>query len=339
MESSQGVVGRVVLSALFAGCTAGCAASHAAVPSAPLVTAITSVKKTPLVVAPDGFVLPPVKDPTGNYVGWLDLRYAETEGATPESQSLDLIGPVRVVGGEQPPVRKLPIIVFVHGGAWSTGDKRAWLESRAPRFADAGFLFASINYRLAPQCLHPAQIMDTAAALAWLHHHAAAFGGDPDALVVMGYSSGAYLAALVATDERWLDAQGQSLALLRGVVLLDGASYDLVARSGDFKGAERIIASAFGPDRAVWADASPTNHIGPGKSIPPFLAVHAGKHEESERETRELAEKLRAAGVRVDVVHAETQNHGTISRDLGGEGDATTTRVLEFVSEMTGRNH
>ncbi len=90
-----------------------------------------------------------------------------------------------------------PLIVFIHGGAWQSGDK-----SMAPNpsdFTRRGYALASINYRLIGQTSHPAQIEDCEAAINWLRAHAATFRLDPNRIGVWGMSAGGHLAALLGT--------------------------------------------------------------------------------------------------------------------------------------------
>ncbi len=307
-------------------------------PPVPLADGVVTLATTPLSPpAADGFVPPMVRDPSGTMVGWLDLRYAASEGVAPAEQSLDLIAPAAVESERGTAERGRPIVVFVHGGGWRRGEKRGFLERRAPAFTSAGFLLATINYRLAPAATHPAQISDTAAALAWLREHAAQFGGDPDALFVMGHSAGAHLAALLSVDPRWLGEHDLPLSALRGAILLDGASYDVAARAGDVEGAAALIAHAFGSDPAVWADASPLNHVAAGRGTPPCLLIVAGKNPDSGEDAALLSAKLREAGGRADVVTFPDKTHVAISRELGLPGDGPTAAILEFLSAVSGR--
>jgi len=86
----------------------------------------------------------------------------------------------------------LPVVLYVHGGGFRILSKDThWVMGLA--FARAGYLVFNISYRLAPQHRFPAALQDCAAALAWLHEHAAALGGDLDRLVVAGESAGANL--------------------------------------------------------------------------------------------------------------------------------------------------
>ncbi|MBL8844008.1 MAG: alpha/beta hydrolase [Planctomycetes bacterium] len=314
-------------------------AACAAPPPVPLADGVTTLAVTPSLLPPedDGFVPPMVRDPSGTMVGWLDLRYAASERVAPAEQSLDLIAPAAVERERGAAERGRPIVVFVHGGGWQRGEKRGFLERRAPAFTSAGFLLATINYRLAPAATHPAQIRDTAAALAWLREHAKQFGGDPEALFVMGHSAGAHLAALVSVDPRWLGEHDLPLTALRGALLLDGASYDVAARAGDVEGADEHIAAVFGSDPAVWADASPLSHVAAARGTPPCLLIVAGKNPDSGEDAALLSAKLREAGGRADVVTFPDKTHVAISRELGLPGDGPTATILDFVAEVSGR--
>ena len=90
-----------------------------------------------------------------------------------------------------------------------------------------GWAFASANYRLVPQATVEQQAADVASAIAWLRANAAKEGLDPDRIVLMGHSAGAHLVALVGTDPHYLKAAGVPMGAVKGVVLLDGAGYDV----------------------------------------------------------------------------------------------------------------
>ena len=122
---------------------------------------------------------------------------------------LDVYSPVGARRGSR------PVVVWVHGGGWQEGDKRDGIRRKARLLTGAGYVLASVNYRLsevAPPSgpFDPARIRfpdhprDVGEAVAWLHRRVARFGGDPRRIVLMGHSSGAHVAALVATDPRYL---------------------------------------------------------------------------------------------------------------------------------------
>src|SRR5436309_6551057 len=103
---------------------------------------------------------------------------------------------------------------------------------------------------------------DIAKAIRWVHDHAKDYGGDPEAIFVMGHSAGAHLAALVCTDDRYLKAEGLSLSIIKGCVPVDTAAYD-VPKQVESVGAlrARLYTSVFGSDLPSQKESSPVTHV------------------------------------------------------------------------------
>ncbi|MEZ5990219.1 MAG: alpha/beta hydrolase [Planctomycetota bacterium] len=257
-----------------------------------------------------------------------DLRYAEVDGVDARFHSLDLYVPERA--------QRCPLVVMLHGGAWALGDKRSLgvSERKARRLVAEGFALASVNYRLSPAVRHPAHVEDVARALAWLHDNAARYGLDRDRIFVMGHSAGAHLAALVATDPRWLAAAGKDLTIIKGVVPLDSAAYDLPRLFADYvggSGREPLYRLPFGDREEGWKDASPIEHVARDRGIAPFLIFHTGLRRDAKAISEAFAARLREAGVAATTVHAVPYDHAAINRELGLVGDAVTRQVLVFL--------
>src|SRR5437762_5270861 len=161
----------------------------------------------------------------------------------------------------------LPVLLFVHGGGYVRGDKRA---AGSP-FYDNVMLWAvghkmvgvNMTYRLAPANPWPAAVEDIAAAVAWMHANIARFGGDPDRIVVMGHSAGA---THVSSYLAYPGIGGKSPVHAAGAILVSG-NYDLKPEI-DLPG-ER---SYFGSDTALWADRS--SIAGLTKTNVPLLIAH-----------------------------------------------------------------
>lgn len=190
----------------------------------------------------------------------------------------------------------VPMLLLVHGGGWSLGDKSElrWLGEK---LAQQGILVAVANYRLSPAVKHPAHAQDVARAAAWLYRAGAQFGGDPARLYLGGHSAGAHLAALVALDERYLQAAGLAPGAVRGVIGVAGAVYDLDARYAATPLAG-LLAPAFGRDPGRWKDAAPLAYV--DQKAPPFLLVHGLNDTEAPvTSAQALAAALEGAGVAV----------------------------------------
>ena len=130
-------------------------------------------------------------------------------------------------------------------------------------------------------------VRDIARSIHWVHDHIAEYGGDPRRLLVMGHSAGAQLAALVCTDDRYLKAEGLSLAIIKGCVPVDGDTYDVPAIIETAETRRRVHGlpqltyghrEKFGNDPAKHRDFSAVTHVARDKGIPPFLIMHVADH-------------------------------------------------------------
>jgi acetyl esterase/lipase len=222
--------------------------------------------------------------------------------------------------------RNAPVIVWYYGNQLMGGDKSedAFIGRR---LASAGFVTAVVNYRLSPAVSHPAHVEDAAASFAWVKRHIAEYGGDAERVFASGYSAGAYLVALLATDARYLAAHKLSPRDIRGVVPV--SAFYWVERRG--VAPDRDM-SVWGTDRAVWVDASPAHHL--HANAPPMLILYADRDEDWRREQNvEVAAAMKAAGqTRVEIAMITNRTHGTIYSRMGSDGDDTTEQIIRFVS-------
>lgn len=100
-----------------------------------------------------------------------------------------------------------PVVVFYYGGGWVYGDRRAYAFA-ARAFARAGYIVVVPDYRKVPGVRFPAFLQDGAMAVHWVRDNIARYGGDPGRVVLSGHSAGAYIAAMLTLDRRWLQAEG-----------------------------------------------------------------------------------------------------------------------------------
>jgi arylformamidase len=200
------------------------------------------------------------------------------------------------------------VLVFFHGGGWTSGYKE-WMYFMAPALNAAGVTLVSAGYRLAPGHVFPAGLDDAADALAWVHRHIAANGGDPRRIFAGGHSAGGHYAALLAVSSAWRQARGLPPDVLRGCLPVSG-----VYRFGEGSGLSarpRFLGSGNGGgnEAQVEAAASPILRIEP-EACPPFLLTHGSRdfpHLVTQAQQMEAA--LRAAGVPVQVHVLEGADH------------------------------
>lgn len=245
-------------------------------------------------------------------------------GNDDERQRLDIHAPAEGTN--------LPIMIWIHGGGWQFGSKFN-VGAKPKAFNEKGFVLVSMNYRLYPATDYKGQGADIAKAIRWVREHAGEFGASPDRIFLMGHSAGAHLAALVATDHRYLEAEGLKLDAIQGVVLLDGAAYDVARQIEQAGQRSRLFVTVFSEDPKAQADASPTSHVASNKGIPPFLILHVERRIDARLQSETLGAKLRDAGGEARVVACSGKTHATINSELGVPGDVPTGEVFEFLTK------
>src|SRR5437879_6310387 len=250
-----------------------------------------------------------------------------------ERQVLDVYSPHNA--------RNLPVVFWIHGGGWQTGDKTS-VQIKPQFFVEKGFVFVSTNYRLLPGVDMATIVRDIARSIHWVHEHIAEHGGDPNRLFIMGHSAGAQLAALVCTDDRYLKAEGLSLAITKGCVPVDGDTYDVPAiietaetrcRAHGLPQAKFSYREKFGNDSAKHRDFSAVTHVANGKGIPPFLILHVADHPDTTAQAQRLGAVLKDAGIPTKVFAAKETNHTKLNDNLGLPDDPATKVLFEFVGE------
>jgi len=258
-----------------------------------------------------------------------DIPYANP---VQERQVLDVYAP--------PYAKNLPVVFWIHGGGWQTGDKTS-IQHKPEAFVDKGFVFVSTNYRLLPNVEMDTIFRDIAKSIHWVHDHIAEYGGDPNRLLVMGHSAGAQLAALISIDDRYLKAEGLSLSIIKGCVPVDGDTFDVPAiievaetrwRVHNLPPAKFGHREKFGNDPAKHRDYSAVTHVARDKGIPPFLIMHVADHPDTRAQAQRLASTLKEAGVSVIIYAGSETTHNKINADLGLPEDPGTKALFEFVS-------
>lgn len=213
--------------------------------------------------------------PDGSYRLTQDQPYGDQP-----RQTLDIYQPV---SGAQPGNTAMPVVIFFYGGNWQRGSKDDY-RFIAQALTDRGFVVVVPDYRLYPEVRYPAFVEDGAAAVSWVFGHIADWGGDPRRVSLMGHSAGAYIAAMLSLDRRWL---GPRRAQIRSTVGLAGP-YDFLPLT------DPGLKAIFGTE----PDLTRTQPIAfvDGTAAPFLLMSGTGDGTVRPGNSRRLAAKIRAAG-------------------------------------------
>jgi len=250
--------------------------------------------------------------------GPVTYQYVERPGTDPDRVSLDLYIPAGCGA--------VPVVVWVHGGGWRTGDKDAGQIERKVEWAESiGVALAAVNYRLSTPdsgVVWPDHGEDVAAAVAWIQREGPSLGLDTDRMVLLGHSAGAHLVAIVGTDPTLLTTAGGDPGRISCVIPLD-FSFDLETAP-----ARALIANAFGDDPAVLEDASPNIQIerngAPGAKF--LVGTRGGRTRVAE--AQQFVDLINVSGGEAVLLDANPYSHDQISSQLGAPGEEIMTPVV-----------
>jgi acetyl esterase/lipase len=241
----------------------------------------------------------------------LDVPYAATDNPR---QRLDLYVP-SAAKGEKP----LPLVVFIHGGAFRAGDKRTGWPMIARLVTSGEYVGASVGYRLSGEITWPAQIHDCKAAIRWLRANAKTYNIDPDRIGVIGTSAGGHLVAMLGTSGKVAELEGTlgahpDVSSRVTCVVDEFGPADFLALYGGYNMSPdnpeaQLIGGPLGGKPEAARSASPITFV--SADDPPFLVIHGTKDpavnfNQSER----FSEALKKAGVDVTFVRVLGAGHG-----------------------------
>ena len=226
-----------------------------------------------------------------------------------------------------------PVVLWIHDGFWTSGDKSE-VDVKPDYFASSGYIFVSINYRLAPAAKLGDQLQDVANAIVWVYQNIIHYSGDKSKLFVMGFGSGAQLATMAIVNEKYLQQASGSVNMVRGVISLDGMGFDIskVMPLAGNKTREGLL-TVMGNSEKQWKDNSAVNHISRGDDLPPFMIGYSGKNAAYQTDAQSLAKRLTEAGVRNRLQGYTHKTSGSVNKDLGKPGDKATEDVVLFIRE------
>ena len=253
-----------------------------------------------------------------------DVAYCDGADADKAKHQLDLYLPKGA--------KDFPVMLFIHGGSWRHGDKDDFSFGPFGVYSDFGSFYARrgigvavINYRLSPEVKHPEHVKDAARAFAWVHKHIGEYGGRADQLFAAGHSAGGHLAALLATDDQWLKAEGLTPKAIKGVICLSGV-FDLP---------DDLLPEVFGDAAATHREASPIRHVHAG--LPPFLLLCAEDDLSvcNQKCVDAFAAAVRDKGGQVDTLQIKDTDHPKIILHAAVPGDPATKAILKFIAGLT----
>lgn len=239
-------------------------------------------------------------------------------------------------------VEDYPVVVFIHGGGLESGDKQDEdYGSVYKPFVQAGFAFATINYRLLSDSAWPAQARDCAAAINWVRQAMTKQDGAAHPIFLMGHSSGAMLAALFGADDEYLSAYGMKSTDLAGVIPMGSIMWD-----EDFEtAAARIPPDSlevlfrrssdrdFGSVEAYrrhW----PMGHI--NASMPPYLFLVAEGEKENPpvlKHAIAFCDSARTLGVTATWAVLNQRTHTSAIRRIAEPGDPAFAAIQDFIQK------
>jgi acetyl esterase/lipase len=289
----------------------------------------------------DGFLSRPEVDV-------MPLRDVLNRDIPAHPRSVELFANIPYAGTEDPrqmldlmlPINRgralLPVIVYVHGGGWMSGDKWQAIESRFPYVESGKYAVVSLGYRLTDQATWPAQIHDCKAAIRWIRANAAHYGLDPDRIGVWGMSAGGHLAAMLGTsaDSSVMNGDVGPYAEVSSEVAcvvdyFGPTDLQELWRTGE--GAKGFLTPLLGgrvDDRAELATtANPMTYLTSFSNAPPFLIVHGTRDRLVPiAQSRELHALLAKSDVASTLLIVDGGGHG---EGFGPEAFEETKRFFD----------
>lgn len=238
----------------------------------------------------------------------------------------------------------VPLIVEVHGGAWTSGD-RTNNQVMAEALAERGIAVVSLDFRLAPRWPYPAAVADVNAGIRWCHANLDRLGGKADWLGILGTSSGAHqvlLNILRPDDPRYAGARAAGTAAVRYGIVCWPISDPLARyRMAIERGRARLVEAhdSFFGSTDIMAEANPQRVLegGAGPGLPPLLIVQGGS---DENVTPDMAARLQAAyrgaGGQADLLIYPNQPHMFITADIrSAAAREALDRIAAFILQRT----
>jgi len=234
-----------------------------------------------------------------------------------------------------------PVIIYVHGGGWSIGDKSSQIENKINLFRSLDYILISINYRLSPfpyditnlnRIKYPDHNVDISDALLWVNENIWQYGGNKNKMALLGHSAGAHLVALTGTNGNFLESKGLSLSSIKGVAVIDTEGFDINEQIANGSNQNMYI-NAFGTDSTQNIEASPLYNVVNTISYPKFFIAKRGNSQRIGY-ANDFINILEANGVSVSQINGSIYDHSGINNAIGEPNETLITNALkDFLAE------
>jgi acetyl esterase/lipase len=222
-----------------------------------------------------------------------------------------------------------PVIVLLHGGAWTNGYKE-WMVLAAPSLVTLPAVMVSASYRLAPEHRFPAPLEDALAIIRWVSGNIARYGGDPARLFVGGHSAGGHLMTLAVLRTDLHTAHGVDVRSIRHCLPLS-SQLNLVFDSPAPGSGEERIRTVFLQDPEDARSASPA-HLVPGAGVPIFLAYGERDWPRIRASNDMMRSRCAAAGILSGVMELPGKDHFDMHLDLARPDNEWIVQVRRLMT-------
>ena len=222
------------------------------------------------------------------------------------------------------------VIIFIHGGSWSSGKKETywWLGRNMAR---KGIVTVVINYGLAPENKYQQMAADCTEAVKWVKEHISEYGGNPNRIFLMGHSAGGHLAELINADPQYFAAAGLKNPV-RGVILDDAFGLDMneyLTHSEKDANYYNFLRT-FSASPQTWTMASPLHYLTQIQN--PHLIFYGGRtYPAIQIQSKRMQKELQEHQVRSELQEIKNKKHvGMISQMIFG-CNPLYDDILEFI--------
>ncbi|MEJ0046676.1 MAG: alpha/beta hydrolase [Rhodospirillales bacterium] len=219
------------------------------------------------------------------------------------------------------------LVVFLHGGGWSAGDKRLGVKIAGP-IVNAGYALASVDYRLVPQTDPAGATEDAARAIAYLLANAGKLGIDEQGSRCLAIPPG-HTWWLLGTDASYLKNAGVDPARLAAIIPMDGV-FDVTANLTHYP-REKPLA-AFGRDTVSWKHLSPVELLASSSVHPRICVLHDDTNARFVEQASLFEAALRRAGANFETGVAHGLSHGEVAQTFSDPGTPMAPFVLGCLS-------